>query len=282
MASAQQTPHFSQYMLQKNYLNPAVAGIEAHYEITSGHRFQWLEVTDPPVTNLLSFSGPHSKLPMGFGATIYTDATGPTSRTGLNAAYSYNIRIDNRYRLSFGLSAGIMQYKLDGTQLRIKDLSDPAIQSCVYNSWIPDATAGVYFYSDKAWAGFSVGQLLNNKLKLFDQNTGLNKLKSHFFVMGGYNVEINRDLEVRPSLLGKVTNPGIFEVDISSLLVYKAKLWGGLAWRYTEAFSVMIGYQTDNRLFFSYAYDLGMGDIRRYHSGSHELMLGYRFRKVRQ
>ena len=54
---------------------------------------------------------------MGYGAYVYNDVTGPTSRTGLTGSYAYNIAITGDIRLSMGISASIMQYRIDGTQL---------------------------------------------------------------------------------------------------------------------------------------------------------------------
>lgn len=278
---AQQSPHFTQYMFNDFVINPAVAGTKDYYQIRSNHRFQWIGLSDPPLTNTLSIYGPHAKLPMGFGGYIYNDVTGPTSRTGITGSYAYNIEIDQDIRISGGLSLGLMQFKLDGAQLTIKDVNDLAIQPVVYNSYVPDASIGFYAYADEWYAGFSVSQLLNNKLTLFEEKSGLNKLKSHFYLTGGYKYEINRDLVAEPSIIIKGTAPGIYTFDLTARVLYQDMVWGGLSYRFSDAVSILLGYIYDEKFYFGYAYDIGINELRSYNSGSHEIMIGYRFNDIR-
>ncbi|MBE0653719.1 MAG: type IX secretion system membrane protein PorP/SprF [Bacteroidales bacterium] len=278
---AQQSPHFTQYMFNDFVINPAVAGTKDYYQIRSNHRFQWIGLSDPPLTNTLSIYGPHAKLPMGFGGYIYNDVTGPTSRTGITGSYAYNIEIDQDIRISGGLSFGLMQFKLDGAQLTIKEVNDLAIQPVVYNSYVPDASIGFYAYADEWYAGFSVSQLLNNKLTLFEEKSGLNKLKSHFYLTGGYKYEIDRDFVAEPSIIIKGTAPGIYTFDLTARVLYQDMVWGGLSYRFSDAVSILLGYIYDEKFYFGYAYDIGINELRSYNSGSHEIMIGYRFNDIR-
>ena len=279
--TAQQSPHYTQYMFNEFVINPALAGTADYFQIRTNHRFQWIGLTDPPLTNTLSFYGPHAKMPMGYGVYIYNDVTGPTSRTGLTGAYAYNIRINNSIKLSFGINFGLMQYKLDGTQLSPKDLSDLAIQSVVTSAYVPDAGLGLYLYSKDFYAGFSTSQLFNNKLKLYEVKSGLNKLKSHFYLTGGYRYSLNKDYTLEPSLIIKGTAPKAFNFDISARVIYKKLFWGGLSFRLKDAVSILLGYYYEDKFSFGYAYDLGVTSLRKFNSGSHELMIGYKFGKIR-
>jgi type IX secretion system PorP/SprF family membrane protein len=278
---AQQSPQYTQYMFNEFVINPAIAGTDDYYQVRTNHRFQWTGLTDPPLTNTLSIYGPHAKLPMGFGAYFYNDVTGPTSRTGLTGAYAYNIELQKGLRLSFGISLGLMQYKLDGTQLSPKDLSDLSIQSIVTSAYVPDGGLGAYLYANEFYAGFSTGQLFNNKLKLYDVKNGLNKLKSHFYLTGGYRYKINRDYTLEPSVIIKGTSPKAFYFDLTSRIIYKKMFWGGLSFRLKDAFSVLLGYYYDDKFAFGYSYDIGVTSLRKFNSGSHELMIGYRFGKIK-
>ena len=281
ISSGQQSPHYTQYMFNDFVINPALAGTKDYYQIRSNHRFQWVGLSDPPSTNTISIYGPHSKLPMGFGGYLYNDVTGPTSRTGLTGSYAYNIEINRDIRISGGLSMGLMQYKLDGAQLIIKDQSDLAIQPVVYSAYVPDATIGFYAYADEWYAGFSINQLFNNKLKFFEEDARLNRLKSHFYLTGGYKYEINQDFVVEPSIIIKGTAPKVYQFDLTARVTYQEMVWGGLSYRLKDAFSVLLGYIYNEQFYFGYAYDIGTTDLRSYNSGSHELMIGYRFNDIR-
>lgn len=281
-SGAQQTPHFSQYMFNPFIINPALAGTHNYYQIRTNNRFQWVGVTDPPVTNCISMYGPHGSKDkdMGFGGFIYNDVTGPTSRTGISGAYAYNIAINDEIRLSMGVAVGVQQFKVDGTKVSLKD-DDLLWQNSVYAAYVPDAKAGVYLYSSNFHVGFSADQLINNKLKLYDQKTGLSKLKSHFYLVGGYKYFINREFALEPSILVKATSPVPVQMDLSTRVIYQNMVWMGLAFRSGDAAAVYCGYNHEDKIYIGYSYDIGVSSFRKYNSGSHELMIGYKFNALK-
>lgn len=277
----QQMPQYTQYMFNDFVINPAVAGIDNYFQIRTNHRFQWVGLMDPPMTNSISFYGPHADLDMGYGAYVYSDVTGPTSRTGITGSYAYNIAVTEDIRLSMGISASMMQYRVDGTQLNPKDVSDPSILQVVSTSYLPDAGIGLYLYAEEFYVGLSVAQLLNNNLKIFDNKDGLNRLKTHFNLTGGYRFQINTDWMLEPSLMIKGTAPKAFGFDLTARAEWKKMIWGALAYRYNESIGVLIGYRFEETLFFGYSYDIGISAIRKYNTGSHEIMIGYRFNDIK-
>ena len=60
----------------------------------------------------------------GLGGALYTDVTGPTSKTGMYLSYAYHIRVANETKLSLGLSGGLMQYSVDGTKINLASPGD--------------------------------------------------------------------------------------------------------------------------------------------------------------
>ena len=215
----QQLPQFTQYMFNDFVINPAIAGVHDYYQIRTNHRFQWVGLADPPLTNSIAFYGPNEKRPMGYGAYIYNDVTGPTSRTGVSGSYAYNIAITTDMRLSMGISLSMLQYRVDGTQLNPKDVSDPSILNMVSTSYMPDAGLGAYLYGENFYAGLSLSQLLNNKVEIFDNKDGLNRLKTQFNLTGGYSYEISRDWALEPSVLIKGTAPKEISFDLTARAV---------------------------------------------------------------
>ena len=280
-AEAQQTPLYTQYMFNPVLYNPAVAGVEPFFQIRSNHRFQWVGMTDPPLTNALSFFGPHPTLPMGYGGYIYNDVTGPTSKTAITGVYAYNIELPSDMRLSMGVSLGLMQYKVDGTQITLKDPTDEALQNSVYASYAPDANFGAYLYHEDFYVGFSTAQLINTKLNLYEAGTGLNKLKTHFFLLGGYKYDINTDFTLEPSAMLKGTAPRAIQFDIHCRILWQDMVWGGLSWRTGDAVSVLIGYSYEEKIYFGYSYDITLSDLRKHNTGTHEIMFGYRFTNIK-
>jgi len=278
---AQQLPQFTQYMFNDFVVNPAIAGIQDYYQIRTNHRFQWVGLVDPPMTNSIAFYGPHAKYNMGYGGYIYNDVTGPTSRTGVTGSYGYNVEITSGIRLSMGLSASIMQYRVDGTQLTPKDPSDEVIKPIISTTYMPDAGLGLYLYADEFYAGLSVAQLLNNKIQIFENKDGLNRLKTHFYLTGGYRYEIDRDWTLEPSVIIKGTAPKEIGFDITAKAEWQKMVWGALSYRFHEAVAILVGYSYEETLYFGYSYDIGITDLRKYNTGTHELMIGYRFNDIK-
>ena len=282
MARAQQSPMYTQYMFNKFIYNPAVAGVDPFFQIRSNHRFQWVGLTDPPLTNSISYYGPHGELPMGYGGYIYYDVTGPTSKAGATGSYAYNVGITDDIRLSMGVSVGIMQYRVDGTQINLKDPTDQALEEAIYSSIVPDANLGVFLYAQNYYAGFSTSQLINTKVKLYEQKTGLNKLKAHFYLTGGYLFVINDDFKVEPSVIIKGTAPVQIQFDLNTRVIYQDMVWLGLSVRTRDALSLLIGYTYDKKIHIGYSYDFTITDLRKYNSGTHEIMIGYRFSDIKR
>jgi len=277
----QQLPHYTQYMFNDFVINPAIAGVHDYYQIRTNHRFQWVGLVDPPLTNSIAFYGPHDKLDMGYGGYVYNDVTGPTSRTGITGSYAYNIAITSDIRLSMGISASIMQFRIDGTQLYPKDISDVALLQVVSTSYLPDAGIGAYLYAEDFYVGLSAAQLLNNNLKIFDNRNGLNRLKTHINLIGAYRFQLDPDWILEPSVMIKGTAPKELSFDVTARAEWNKMVWGAVSYRFHEAIGIMLGYSYEEMLFFGYAYDIGLSAIRKYNTGTHEIMIGYRFNDIK-
>ena len=278
--SAQQLSHYTQFMFNSFALNPALAGTKDHYEVRSLSRFQWAGIVDAPQTISLSAHGPHPELDMGFGGYLFSDVTGPTSKTGLYGTYAYNIEAFENIRLSMGVSLGILQSKFDGTEIRMFQ-DDPVVQEGVYNAYSPDAALGLYLYAENWYAGFSAFQLFANKLKLYDIKSGLNKLKNHYYLIGGYRYDINDEFSIEPSIIIKGVTPVPMQMDINARATYLNRLWLGFSYRTQDAFSFLLGYIHEERFYFGYSYDISTSTIKDFNSGTHEIMIGLRLNPIK-
>ena len=279
---AQQLPQYSNYMINDYVLNPAVGGSNPFFEGKSNNRYQWIGITDAPRTYILSVNGPTKNLKMGLGGILFTDIVGPTRRTGLYFSYAYHLKISEKVKLSLGLSGGLLQFTVDGSKITLRDPADLVISNGVQSVLLPDFGAGVYVYStDKRWyAGASVPQILQNKIRFFDNSTtDLSTLATHYYVTGGYKFDIGDDFKIEPSTCIKYVKPAPLQFDIGLRGIYQEKLWIGGAFRYLDAISAMVGYTMQENITFAYSYDFTMTNIKKYSTGTHELMIGIKFHK---
>ena len=285
---AQQDASFTLYMLNPLLYNPALAGTANFYQIRMNNRFQWVGFKDAPITNSISAYGPHSKKDMGFGGSIFNDITGPTSRTGVNGVYGYNISVQKDIRVSFGLNLGITQYKVDGTKITTATYLesgryDQSLLNSVYSYIVPDASAGVYVWNSQFYGGFSGMHLLDIFSKNAKQNIkGIDILSTTYYLIGGYLYKVNREWVVEPTLIAKKVIPAPFQFEISCKAIYKNMLWGGLAFRTQDAVSIVLGYTFEKKIYFGYAFDVAVNDIRKYGMSSHEIVIGYNFDRIKK
>lgn len=283
-AEAQQTPLYSQYMLNKYAMNPAVTGTNEYFKVASNYRHQWVGITDAPRTYILSVHGPHKYKNFGLGGMIFSDVTGPTSRTGMALSYAYHMKVKRKQVVSLGLSGGILQYKLDGTKVTLLDQGDLVLTNTLMSTLVPDFGFGAYWYEeDRFYLGLSTPQFIQNRLQFFDNSTQtLSRLKAHFLINGGYNFKMNDMFDLETSGLIKYVYPVTPQLDLGVKGTYNKTAFLGLVFRTQDAYSVIMGYTTpDQRFSFAYSYDMIYTNIANHSSGSHELMVIARFGKIK-
>ena len=281
--NAQQLPQYSNYMINDYALNPAIGGSNNFFEAKSNNRYQWIGITDAPRTYILSVEGPLKNLHMGVGGLVFTDIVGPTRRTGLYGSYAYHLKLSDKIKLSMGLNVGILQFMVDGSKITKHDPLDPILSDGIQYSYLPDFGVGVYAYStDHRWyVGASVPQIGQNKIKFFDNTVStLSKLSTHMYVTAGYKFDVGDNFKIEPSTCLKYVKPAPFQFDLGVRGIYKDKIWLGAAFRYLDAVSVMVGYTMQENITFAYSYDFTTTNIKKYSTGTHELMIGIKFHKT--
>lgn len=275
---AQQLPHFSQYFLNDYLINPAVAGSRDYFEGTSTHRYQWEGVTDAPRTYTLSVNGPTKNRKMGFGGYLFTDHVGPTRRTGINISYAYHLKISESLKLGLGLSAGLLQFMIDGSKITLRDEDDAIITNGVQSELKPDAGFGLYLYHKKFFFGFSAPQLLHSKVKFFKEGANpTGTLPAHFFVTAGYKYDLSEDFTIEPIIFAKYISPVPLQIEGTIKVTYKSKLWLAGTYRDKDAITASLGVFLNNNFTVAYAHDFTTTNLRNYSNGSHEIMVAARF-----
>ncbi len=277
--AAQQKPLSTQFMTNPFIINPAVAGTDNYFQVVSGNRFQWVGLTDAPTTNSLSVYGPVVKYPMGWGGTISYDVTGPVSTGSLHGSYAYKLEISDGINLSMGLNLGIIQYRIDFAKITM-EYADP-LMNAKETYYLPDANIGFYLYSGSYYGGLVVTHLLNNRIKVGNNPTGESRLKSHFYLTGGYKYFFNRDWALEGSMIIKKVWPAPFQLDFNARGWYQNRIWGGISYRTQEAVSILLGYLWDRKIYIGYSYDFVLNPLGAHNIGSHELILGYRFNDIK-
>jgi type IX secretion system PorP/SprF family membrane protein len=268
----QQIPPLSQYMYNHYFINPAATGISDDLPLSFAYRKIWAGISSSPSIQYLSANMNVAKS-MGAGVNIFNFQAGPLRKTGLELTYSYHLELNSETKLAFGLSGLIYQFHLKKSELTIEDSNDP-IFSGEDKMIIPDASFGTYLYGNNYFVGLSVPQLFNRNIDLKSDNILQEKQVRHYYLFGGYNFEINQDLVLKPSLMLKFIEAGLFQVDINTQLHYKDAFIFGLSFRSSDAVVFQVGFKYEE-LLFGYSYDLTISGLNVSTFGSHEIYLQY-------
>lgn len=299
---AQQSPIFSQYILNEFIINPSVAGIDGMTTFNFSGRKQWVGWENAPSTYATSAStrllktdntinsrlyGPNKYKKgatgrVGLGASLLNDKNGAVGRIGLNLTYSYHIFIHNS-QLSFGLSFLAQQFKIDRELAQFakpnngSDISNDPLEGLLGKSaYIPDAAFGMNYSTRRYSAGFAVFQLFQSPVKFGDIEVNYKQLKQvrQYNFMGSYinTFPGNPDWEYEPSFIVRSTENLQASADISTRIIYLRDYWAGLSFRTSGDFIILMGVKYD-RVYIGYSFDYGFNEISRLSYGSHEVML---------
>jgi len=279
-ANAQQDAMVSQYMFNGLFLNPAYGGTHPYYTATLLYRTQWTGLTGAPKTGLFEVDGPLAKDKMGIGCIIASDKIGVTDQTDYYATYSYKIKIGSN-KLSFGVRGGVSEYRAKLTSLVYWDESDEVFAHNISSALIPKFGFGMYYYSDKYYAGISIPTLLAYD-KDYSFSMDIEKasyMRRHYYLNGGYVFSISELFKLKPCALVKYVPNAPLQGDISASLMYKDIAWLGITYRSKNTFIAMIEYQTPNRIRVGYSFDYTTSMLQDHSNGTHEIMIAYDFGK---
>ena len=274
---AQQDPLFSQYMFNKLAVNPAYAGGTEMLSVDLLGRYQWVNIKGAPKTVTLSLHSPLRNNHMGIGLYLYGDILGPTETYGLMGSYAYRIKV-GKGKLAFGLQVGFKYSVFNGNKIQVQD-PDYVFSGTTTKKFIPDANFGIYYYSNRFFAGLSSKQLFQNESGLTSVNgkNTYSKLLRHFYGMTGVSIPISDNVTFRPSVMAKYVAHAPLQADFNVSLLFSNIFWIGASYRTEKAMAFITEFRVTKNLRIGYCYDLYVNRLIRVSKGSHEIKLGLDF-----
>ena len=280
LAKSQQAEQSSLYMYNALYYNPAYAGSRNTISATVLAREQWVGMDGAPSSQFVSFHAPIKDQKLGLGVHFNNDRLGSREKTTAYLDASGSIRLNNKNdRINIGLSAGIDNYTFGFSDLYAVDVNDP-IASANMTSLKVNVGAGIYYFGDKHYVGFSVPSIVEHKGDFNDVESNITK--RHYFLTAGYVFNLNSVIDFKPSTLVKVTPnaPLVFDIN-ANFLAYK-KFWAGAMYRYDEGVGINLAVIIKDMFTVGYAYDYPINKLRTHQGGSHEVMLQFDFSKYKK
>jgi type IX secretion system PorP/SprF family membrane protein len=273
-ASAQQDPHYTQYMYNMSVMNPAYAGSKE--DISGGllYRKQWIEIEDAPTTGTFFIHSPVGKN-VGLGLSAINDRIGPVEETNLFADFSYTLELGGEHKLAFGLKAGLTMHKIDFARI-FQTLPNMVAQD-PFSASNPSTSmfnigSGVFYYTDKYYFSFSVPNLLKGRYLDFDgRQYGSETM--HYFLSAGYVFDLNENLKFKPHTMVKSAFNAPTSVDVSANFLFNDRFEIGGTYRLQDSFGGMVNFAITPNLRIGYAYDHIVSDLNTVTPSSHEFML---------
>lgn len=298
-----QDAQVSQYYSAPLYLNPALTGAGDCYRTGLLYRSQWSGLDKPFSTITAYVDLNYTPWSSGFGLLVLRDNAGTNniSTTEVELSYRYDVALDNKNHLRFGLQGGYGNKTINydglnfedqylGTQIQNQNTIDPVTEANAIN--FADFSAGLLLFGDDSyWLGLSAHHLNRPVDSFYDDE---NRLPIKYSIHGGYKIKFSRSMVNRnkaPFLLTPTfmyKHQGMYDqMDLGMYFIQHSILFG--LWyrgvlikeedniRNNDALIVHLGYK-HNALSLIYSYDATLSNLALGNTkGSHEISLTYDF-----
>ena len=282
--TAQQMPLTSHDYMNPIIYNPAEIGKYDYLNINLHTRRQWVGIQGSPETYILTADGAIENKNIGLGIIFCNDVTDIISRFSGSVGYRYAFKLPGEQNgLRLGLMGSYIQNTINFDQIRSENSNDPTLFSNRERRSGFDANAGLQYHYQKLKVGLSVYQLFGSDLQyrnLIDQKSLNFQFIRHFQIMGSYDFSVNESYNVQPRFLVKSVQGMTPQVDIGVYTEYMKKLWGGITWQQSYGLSFVLGGNFYSRYSLGYSFDLPLGAISKFTSGSHEIVIGVKLYKT--
>lgn len=302
-AIGQQIPITSQPLSNAFFFNPAAAGVQGFIDVSIGGRQQWTGIDNAPRTyfvyanSILGKSGgddfsylslPVSnpgyydqisngkpKIKHAIGGRLFADSYGAFSLTGIGVDYAIHLPLKEKLYLALGLGVEGSNFHFDRQKAQVMDSFDPTwdqFLSGEESKFIFNARFGVYLYSERLRLGYSLNQLVPNKLNSESVSGSFQGQQMHHFGNISYRIPLKKiGLAPTASVLLTAHTP--------------VSIYGGLIVDYNRLFLVSAAYRNEGSVIFglgftllkivrfSYTYDFSISELSDAQSGTHELLI---------
>ena len=272
-------PVYSQYLQNGLMINPAYAGSREVLSFFMSGRLQWAGIDGAPKSETLSLHSLLKNERVGLGFTGQMFTYGLTKSYSVYADYAYHLRLGEG-KLSLGLKAGFDMSNTDYSNILLNDKDDEAFLVNNKPYFLPNAGAGIYYYSKKYFFGAAIPSFLSyindgggrvsfNALSDFD-----------VYISAGALITFSPFFKFKPSAFidYSVQKTKKMQLDLNGNFILSDLVWIGGSWRTSEQVAVgILQLQVNPQLMIGYSYDYPVGIMNTYSKGSHEIIIRYEF-----
>lgn len=289
-SKAQQDPMYTQYMFNTQTINPAYAGTWESFSFMVLARQQWAGLEGAPQTYTFSMQAPLQNERVALGLNLISDVVGLEKRFYMFSDYSYLLPINEGMKLRLGLKGGFTNYSNNlseyTTNVAGSGIIDPAFQGEIDRKFVPNFGIGGFLYGKKYYAGFSIPKILSHDFENNYNNLSVNAELRHYFFIAGLIFDLGQNVKFKPTMLTKATftseSGAPVELDLTANFLIKEKFWLGAMFRTGDSFGFIAQWIIDNKLRIGYSYDYTTTNLQNFHNGSHEIMISYEMRFLKE
>jgi type IX secretion system PorP/SprF family membrane protein len=169
------------------------------------------------------------------------------------------------------------------------DFPDSEIPVGTINLFTPNLNSGLFFHTNKFYAGFSVYNMIG-KRALEREDVALAYHDFHYYLTAGYLLDLGQVVKFKPSFLIKEVKGAPTNYDINAMFLFYERFWIGGSYRSNmkiwndnlqgnlsnrNAFAAVIEIFPTDRLRIGYAYDHNLNVLQDYRNNSHEFSIGF-------
>ena len=278
---AQTEPTITQYMLNNSAFNPAAVGESDMVQLSGVHRINWIGTPNSGQTSVFQVNAPFKMFGVknGIGIKFKDDRAGLFFYRAMYLQYAYRKQLAGG-TLSFGVDLGFLNAGFHGDSIRMPSIGnyhnkdgDLFLQMGSASGTVFDGGVGVFYDANKFYVGASYLNATSPTVIWTDKNSY--KMVGTAYFTGGYRYRfINPLFELTPSAM-VMTNFTVAQVEISAMLKYSDRFWGGLSYRWGNALGIVLGCTILDGITLGYAYDVPFSVINSW--GSHEISAKYEF-----
>jgi type IX secretion system PorP/SprF family membrane protein len=272
----QQRQFYSQYMYNHLAINPAYAGNQKMLSATLIYRKQWVGLQGAPNTQTASIHNGDRKKKIGYGLLISRDEIGVHKDYSIYGCYAYKIKF-GKGTVALGVQGGVNYLTSNYTGLNADPTYDPLLPRNTA-VWNPNVGTGIFYSSKKAYAGFSIPYLINNRVinKKDISTTTSGTEERYYFITGGIVLPLTEHTKIKPSTLIRLQENAPVGFDLNANLIFHEIVSVGGSYRTGRSFVFLSQVVLSNHFMMGYAYDYAFSALNGYTKGSHEIMLNYR------
>lgn len=273
LSFGQQDPLYSQYINNPMVINPAYAGLNNNFNASISYRTQWGGFEGNPTT--VNVNGHISLVDnrVGAGVLIVQDKIGNITNTEFQVAGSYKLQLE-AMAFSFGMQAGVINFKSDFDQLNLADPGDPAFTG-KENLSKPNIGAGAAIKSEKFFVGLSVPRLLSTTFKS-SMGEQFDLYNQHYYLFGGYVFNMGTRLRLKPSVLLKSVKGSPLSTDLNFNINIDQLYSAGVFTRNFNTYGFQLGALLKEQFRLGYTFEIPTGNSVGAKFNTHEIMLGVR------